>query len=213
MFRSITNKIKEKLLKLIKGKNTNTDIELLFDNANLVNEQEVITEEVRKELAESLSFIGDIAINMHGFDLSQSKKAIKLINKYIDKYRSEDYVKYAEVRECTRKLNEAKSNIELKMYYGEEKTELNSAEKQDLREGLECVEIFKKNINTLDNCKLEKVINIADCQIKKYSEYKYVKYDETRKAIRKLNSLKSDILIKMTYENEDEQEKRYLKCC
>ena len=187
-------------------------MELSFDNTNLVDiQEEEITEEIIKELDECLNFINDVTVNMKEFYPFQAKKTIKLINKYINKFNKDDYAKYAEVREANRKLVSLKSNIELKLIYGEEKTCLNESEMQDLNEGMASVEVVKKNIDVLNNDKLEKVVDMTDSYIQKFSDYNYVKYDETRKCIRRLQSLKSDVLIKMYYEN-DEEEKVYLKC-
>lgn len=213
MLKSITTKIKEKFLKLRKGKNTNNDIELVFDNTDLANvQEEKITEKIKNELNECLIFINDITTNMDKIYPHQYKKFIELINVYINKFASDNYIKYTEVRRCITKLKSLKSQFESIKCYGKEKTELDYEEKQDLNTGLEAVETFRRNINVLDNNKLEKVIDITDSHIKKFSDYNYVKFDETRKCIRKLQVLKSDILTKLYYENECEEEKVYSKC-
>ena len=105
MLKSITTKIKEKFLKLRKGKNANNDIELVFDNTDLANvQEEKITEEIKNELNECLIFINDITTNMDKIYPHQYKKFIELINVYINKFASDNYIKYTEVRSCITKL-------------------------------------------------------------------------------------------------------------
>ena len=82
MFKSITNKIKEKLLKLGKRKNTNSDMELSFNNTNLVDiQEEEITEEIIKELDECLNFINDVTVNMKEFypEILENKGEVKTL--------------------------------------------------------------------------------------------------------------------------------------
>lgn len=211
MFRTIVIKIKEKFAKLKKEKNTNDSIELLFDNTDMLNIKEEIPVELKKEINECLNFVSNISLNIHEFDLEKTEKVIKLIDKYLNKYRNEKYSKYIEVRKFSRKLDKLKSDMLIKMWYGEEKTELNIEEKTELNKIIARVEKFRKDMNMFGNSRLQEYINIIDNYLAKYRSDYYVKYYKELAFYREqLNSVKSDIITKM-FDNE-EQEKVYLKC-
>lgn len=211
MFKLISTKIKEKILKLRDRKNVISD-------TNLVNNQEK-PEKLNlgelKEFNECLNLIGNMRENMNKFDNSQLEKCINLIDRHINKYRNEYYIRHAEIRDCVRKLKNLKSDMQIKMVYGEEKKLLNTQEINELTECLNFIDIININMCTFDNNQIQKNINLVDKYINKYNNYYYMNYTLIRKTIRKLNNLKSDMQIKMFYENEfeSEQEKVFLKCC
>lgn len=213
MFKLISKKIKEKMLKLI---NKNKDVQLNSDNVvNIQEEQKQLNLGELKELKQCLSFIDKTRENINELSDNQLKQKIVIIDRYINKYRNEYYVKYAEIRQCVRELNGLKSDIQLKMVYGEEKKTLNTVEVNELAECLNFIDNVTVNMRSFDNNQIQKNIKLVDKYISMYNNYYHMNYSIIRKTIRNLNKIKSDMLIKMYYENEfeSEEEKVFLKCC
>ena len=215
MFKLISTKIKEKILKL---RNKNKDVQLEFNNGDLVNNKKIqnsLNLGELKELKECLDFINSTREIIHELNDNQLEKSIILVDRYINKYRNEYYTNYSEIRDCVRKLTNLKSDIQLKMWYGEEKKMLNTQEIDELTECLNFIDNININMYTFDNNQIQKNISLVNKYINKYNNNYYMNYTIIRKTIRKLTNLKSNMQIKMFYENEfeSEQEKVFLKCC
>lgn len=208
MFKSIIKKMKEKILKL---KNEKDNIQLPTDNKE--KEQKKLNLGEIKELNECLNLINRMKDNINELKDNQLEQSINLINLYLNKYRNEYYLEFEQVRDCIIKLQNLKSDIELKMIYGEEKVLLNVQEIEEITECLNFIDNVTINMYTFDNIQLQKNIDLIDCYLNKYRDNYYTNYTLIRKTIRKLNNVKSDMLIKIYYENESEEEKVYLKCC